>query len=191
MSGSSTSTPCWASLIAVAALVLTPCQAIAINYEMYIQCTGGGSNLNSGDLTAASVGSLWADPTHPDWGALYGYREAAQVPMDQAGSPSGNRQHAGIVVVKNRSKSSPLYMQAMVNTTQLQCTIEFWNDYSETTRVKLFTITLTNARINSIEYGGTSGDQITETITLRAPPITWTHTSTSTTFTDNLAGAPP
>jgi type VI secretion system Hcp family effector len=110
--------------------------------------------------------------------------------MDQTGSPSGVREHAGIVVVKNRSKSSPLYMQALVNTTQLQCTIEFWNDYYETTRVKLFTITLTNARINSIEYGGTGGRDITETITFRAQQITWTHTNTSTTFTDNLT-APP
>ena len=178
-----------ASPIVMAVVLLSPLPALAQKYEMYIQCSDGGTNLNSGDLSAASVGATWADATHTDWGALYGYREAAQVPMDQTGSPSSAREHAGLVVVKDRSKSTPLYMQAMVNTTQLQCTIEFWNDYWETTRVKLFTIALVNARVNSIEYGGT-GAQISETITLRAQQITWTHTQTATSFTDSLFPPP-
>lgn len=176
-------------LVAVLLSLFAVAPAWSADWEQVIQCTGPGGNLNLGDLTAVSVGSGLADPAHPDWGGLDGYREAAQVPMTQTGTPTANREHAGVVVVKQRSKSSPLFMKALVNKEQLQCKIEFWDKSG--TAVKLYTIALTNARIESIEMYST-GDVTSglETIVFRAQQIAWTHNPTAVSFTDDLTASP-
>jgi len=184
--------PKWTWFVAVMLLLLPAAPASSQTiWDMYIQCTGGDAgNLNSGDLSAASVGDFW-DPNHLDWGGVKGYWEAAQVPMDMTGSPLGNREHAGISIVKMRSKSSPLYMDALVNKAQLSCTIEFWVEQPPPTgKLKFYSVVLTNARIASIELNGTTGNA-DETVTFHAEQITWTHHQASTTYSDNLTVVPP
>ena len=187
--GARTSPPVRLFLVVVLLSLVAATPAWSYDWAKVIQCTGPSGNLNAGDLTAASVGSYLADSAHPDWGGLEGYREAAQVPMTQTGTPTANREHAGLVVIKIRSKSSPLYMKALVNKEQLQCTIEFWEKSG--TAVKQYTIALTNARIESIEIqSGGTGFSGMETIVFRAQQITWTHNPTAVSYTDNLT-APP
>ena len=183
------STRGWLILVVATLSFVAAAPAWSAEWEQVIQCTGASSgNLNSGDLTAASVGSGLADSDFPDWGAVSGYREAAQVPMTQTGAPTANREHAGLAVIKQRSKSSPLYMRALVTKEQLQCTIEFWERGS--TDVKWFTVALTNARIESIEIVSSDHYDGLETIVFRAQQITWTHNPTGITYTDNLTASP-
>ncbi len=189
MDGSLRPAPYTRLWLAAAMVLLVPAApAVAYDWEIYIQCSDTGGNLNDGDLSAASVGSYLADATHPDWGGAEGYGEAAQVQMDQDGGNPGLREHAGVKVVKLRSKSSPLYMEALVTKALLQCTIEFW-DQLATPAAKEYTIALVNARVASIEYHGV-GSSAQETIVFHAQQITWTHYQTSTTYTDSLT-APP
>jgi type VI secretion system Hcp family effector len=146
------------------------------------QCTGATQgNLNSGE-TAVVKGS--------DWGEAHAYREAAQISMNQDASSPGTRQHAGVYIVRYRSRSTPRYLRALVQTEQLQCTFEWW-EYSATGPEKTFTISLTNARVESYEAHDATQGPPTETLSFRAEQVTWTHHPSSTTFTDNLAAAPP
>lgn len=160
-------------------------------FDIYIQCTVAGDNLNTNDLSASSVGGLYADPTHTNWGGVRSYLEGAQRDMQQDGSLPGPRQHAGVTVVKWLSTSSPRYMQALVQGTTLSsCMIEFWRmNFSTSSREKYFTVQLTNAKVAYIANQG-SDDYILEEITLHAQSITRSHVLGATSFTDTLTPGP-
>jgi len=155
--------------------------------EIYVKCTSAArGNLNAEDLTFANHPNC-ANTLRQDWGGVLGYREAAQVPMNQDASNPGAREHYGVTVVKVRSKSSPKYMEALVNKIVLQCTIEF--DDGDSPPTQYYAVNLANARIQSIELNGVGWDA-TETVVFRAEQITWTHTPSLETFTDTLSAAP-
>lgn len=147
----------------------------------YFQCTDSGDNLNEAD-------SSNVDRLH--WGTAISYVEPAQVQMNQDGSSPGSFEHGGITIVKELSRSSPRYMDALYQRTMLDtCVIEFTGSGPEGQETVVYTVELTNARVAEIVIQG-SGEMILEDITFHAGSLRRTFEDGGVTSQQNLSVPP-
>jgi type VI secretion system Hcp family effector len=144
----------------------------------YFQCTAGGANLNESDSTFVD---------RADWGVAISYVEPAQVQMNQDGSSPGSFEHGGITIVKDLSRSSPRYMDALYQRTTLDnCVIEITGSSPEGQEIVVYTVELTSARVAKIVIQG-SGQRILEDITFHAGSLTRTFEDGGVTSQQNLS----
>jgi type VI protein secretion system component Hcp len=174
----------WVATMCVGYVVILsamPVQAQYLATAGYFQCTNtDGANLNDGDSTVID---------RTDWGELISLLEPAQVQMNQDGSSPGAFEHGGITIVKQLSKSSVRYMDAMYQKTILDsCVIEIGYP-NESALVVTYTLELTNARVGQIAVQG-SGDVILEEITFHAFELNRTWTDENVT-SSQILGTPP
>lgn len=164
-------------LVCVSSLLSGPVHA----QDIFFQCSAQGNNLNNGE-------GGW---THEGWGVVISYLEGAQRDMAQDGSGAGPFQHSGVTVVKDLTKSSPLYMDALYqNTTMELCTIKFFRPSSTPGEAEnYYMIALTNAKVTFISNQG-SQTKILEEITFRAQSITRTAVLADVSTQQNLAPPP-
>jgi type VI secretion system Hcp family effector len=165
-------------------LAVGPLQAQVSN--IYFRCDVQGANLNNGDGNPGD----WAD-----WGYVVSYLEAAQRDMAQDGSSAGPYQHAGVTIVKKLSKSSPAYMNALYQNTNLDdCEIRFVYHLTGGSEATFYTVELSNAKVSLVSIQGSAGTEsgsVLEEITFHAGSIKRTHNPSGSISQQNLAVFPP
>lgn len=148
---------------------------------IFFQCNASGVNLNEDD----NIRQSWVD-----WGSVISYLEGAQRDMAQDGSSGGPFEHYGVMIVKEQSKSSPAYMDALHKDTNLDgCTVHFLYSTPSGSEAIFYTVELNNPRVAQITIQG-SGEKILEEITFRAASTTRTHVPSGSSSTQSL-GVPP
>lgn len=153
----------------------------------YLTLTGASQGLIEGSVDKAGFeGKIEVIET----------KHLVHFPLDAvSGSPTGDRKHKPVTIIKEADKSSPLLFALWRNSENItQFTLEFWRPTSAGTEEQYYTIELENARIASIRFEQpnirmpeTMNLNEMEQITFTYSKIIVTHPPTGSAAEDDLA----
>jgi type VI secretion system secreted protein Hcp len=129
---------------------------------------------------------------------VHSFDNEISIPLDPAtGAPTGKRQHSPFRILKEIDQTSPKFWTALVNNETLStCELDFWGPTPVGVQTRLYTISLTNAIIASVEESmlddettGNAGLPLQEEIAFTYQKITWTWVNGGITASDDWTTA--
>jgi type VI secretion system secreted protein Hcp len=140
-------------------------------------------------MNGAAISFPNPNPARPDQIPVEGFSMGLGVSFSPTtGLPNGTRQHQPLVVVKRVDVTTPLLLQALIESQTILATIRFYSASDPVTPYFQIRITA-QGRIIGVKDAAGGGDEVpTEAVSLTYGTIEWEHSS-GTVFTDSWTGS--